>query len=143
MQDCNEGIVNIHQLMEEEKWADAFNMLLSLRAGMPEIKGTAIVKEYLTMYQQELTKFEKEIADRKKVAKKKEPVLNKTKSEENPQRGKGYKAAILSVIERIEKIKQAFEQKDLDTCENELEIAEFLMDDLPSRMIIPGCCEVK
>jgi len=129
MQDCNEGIVNIHQLMEEEKWANARNMLLSLRAEMPELKGTSIVKEYLTMYQQELTKLEKAIADKKKVAKKKETAPNKAKSETKPQRGEDYKVAILSVIERIEKVKQSFEQNDLETCENELEIAEFLMDD--------------
>jgi len=128
MQDCNDGIVNIHQLMEEEKWTEARNMLLSLRAGMPELKGTAIVKEYLTMYQQKLMMLEKEIADRKKVAKKKEPETNKAKSENKPQRDEEYKSVILSVIERIEKVKKAFEQNDLDTCENELEIAEFLMD---------------
>ena len=32
-------------------------------------------------------------------------------------------------MKRIEKVKQAFEQGDWDTCENEQEIAEFLMDD--------------
>lgn len=129
MQNCNEGIVNMHQLMDEEKWADARNMLLSLRADMPEVKGNAIVKEYLTMYQQELAKLEKDIADRKKVTKLKVSVLNKAKSNKKTQIGEEYKTAILSVIERIEKVKQAFEQNDLDTCENELEIAEFLMDD--------------
>jgi hypothetical protein len=129
MQNCNEGIVNIHQLMEEENWADARNMLQSLRADMPEVKGNAIVKEYLNMYQQELAKLEKNIADRKKVTKQKMPVPNKAKSNKKTQIGEEYKTAILSVIERIEKVKQAFEQNDLDTCENELEIAEFLMDD--------------
>ena len=129
LQNCNEGIVNIHQLIEEEKWDDACNTLLSLRAGMPEQKSTAILKEHLTIYQQELTKLEKAIADRKKDAKKKAPSPNNVKSEKKPQRGEEYKTAILSVIERIEKVKRAFEQNDLDTCENELEIAEFLMDD--------------
>ena len=131
MQDCNDGIVNIHQLTEEEKWVEARNALQSLRTEMPELKGSAIVKEYLTRYQQELVKLEKEIADRKKEAKKKEPMpkVAKDESEKKPPRGEYYKASILSVIERIEKVKQAFEQNDLDTCENELEIAEFLMDD--------------
>ena len=131
MQDCNDGIVNIHQLMEEEKWAEARNVLQSLRAQMPELKGSAIVKEYLTRYQQELVKLEKDIADRKKEAKKKEPApkVAKDEGDKKPPRGEYYKTSILSVIERIEKVKQAFEQSDLDTCENELEIAEFLMDD--------------
>ena len=131
MQDCNDGIVNIHQLTEEEKWVEARNALQSLRTEMPELKGSAIVKEYLTRYQQELVKLEKDIADRKKEAKKKEPMpkVAKDESEKKPPRGEYYKASILSVIERIEKVKQAFEQNDLDTCENELEIAEFLMDD--------------
>ena len=131
MQDCNDGIVNIHQLMEEEKWAEARNVLQSLRAQMPEQKGSTIVKEYLTRYQQELVKLEKDIADRKKEAKKKEPApkVVKDESEKKPPRGEYYKTSILSVIERIEKVKQAFEQNDLDTCESELEIAEFLMDD--------------
>ena len=73
----------------------------------------------------------KDIADRKKEAKKKEPApkVTKDESDKKPPRGEYYKASILSVIERIEKVKQAFEQNDLDTCENELEIAEFLMDD--------------
>ncbi len=128
MQDCNDGIDNIHQLMEGEKWEEARNMLLSLRAGMPELKGTAIVKEYLTMYQQKLTMLEKEIADKKKVVRKKDPAINKVKSENKPQRCKEYNSDILSVIDRIEKVNKAFEQNDLDTCENELEIAEFLMD---------------
>jgi hypothetical protein len=131
MQDCNDGIVNIHQLMEEEKWAEARNLLQSLRAQMPELKGSAIVKEYLTRYQQELVKLEKDIADRKKEAKKKAPApkVAKDESDKRPPRGEEYKAAILSVIERIEKVKQAFEQNDVDSCESELEIAEFLMDD--------------
>ena len=132
IQNCNKGIESIHQLMEEEKWIEAQDMITSLRAEMPEMKGAAIVKECLVSYQQELIKLEKAIADKKKVAKKKkEPAPNavKPKSEKMPQRGEEYKADILSVIERIEKVKQAFEQNDLDTCENELEIAEFLMDD--------------
>ena len=115
MQDCNDGIVNIQ----------------SLRTQMPELKGSAIVKEYLTRYQQELVKLEKEIADRKKEAKKKEPTpkVSKEEGDKKPPKGEYYKTSILSVIERIEKVKQAFEQNDLDTCENELEIVEFLMDD--------------
>ena len=57
------------------------------------------------------------------------PKVAKDESDKKPPRGEYYKTSILSVIERIEKVKQAFEQNDLDTCENELEIAEFLMDD--------------
>lgn len=130
IQNCNKGIESIHQLMEEEKWIEARDMITSLRAEMPEMKGAAIVKECLVSYQQELIKQEKAIADKKKSAKKKDPTPNNmAKSEKKPQRGEDYKAAILSVIERIEKVNQAFEQNDLDTCENELEIAAFLMDD--------------
>ena len=131
MQDCNDSIANIHQLMEEEKWVEARNALQSLSTQMPELKGSAIVKEYLIRYQQELVKLEKEIADKKKEAKKKEPKPKVAKDENDRRspRDEEYKASILSVIERIEKVKQAFEQNDMDTCENELEIAEFLMDD--------------
>ena len=129
IQNCNKGIESIHQLMEEEKWIEARDMITSLRAEMPEMKGAAIVKECLVSYQQELIKLEKAIADKNKVAKKKEPVPNKAKSEKRPQEGEEYKAAILSVIERIEKVNLAFGLNDIDTCENELEIAEFLMDD--------------
>ena len=131
MQDCNDGLANIHQLMEEEKWIEVRNALQLLCTQTPELKGPAIVKEYLTWYQQELVKLEKEIADRKKETKKKMPTPNvaKDESDKNPPIDEEYKTSILSVIERIEKVKHAFEQNDLDTCENELEIAEFLMDD--------------
>lgn len=131
IQNCKKNIENIQQLMEEENWGEARNVITSLRAEMPEVKGAAVVKECLISYQQELIKLEKVIADKKKLAKKKEPapIVVKPESEKQQQRGEKYKAAILSVIERIEKVKQAFEQNDLDTCESELEIAEFLMDD--------------
>jgi hypothetical protein len=134
IQDCNEGLITIHQLMEKEMFDEARDLLLSLRSQMPELKGEAIVKENLTKYQQELVKLEKEIADKKKAANKKKervPKVETNETEEKPQRGEEYKTAILSVIERIEKVRQAFGQNDFDTCENELEIAEFLMDDLP------------
>ena len=55
--------------------------------------------------------------------------MAKDEGDKKPPKGEYYKTSILSVIERIEKVKQAFKQNDMDTCENELEIAEFLMDD--------------
>ena len=124
--------VNIQQLVEEEEWADARSELISLRTYLSEQKATSMLKDIVGRFQGELNKMEKAIADKKK-----DPIRRKTTDSEaiaeesikTPQSEADYKASILSVIERIEKVKQAFEQNDLDTCENELEIAEFLMDD--------------
>ena len=41
-----------------------------------------------------------------------------------------YKAQILSIIDRIEKIKFAFMENDIDKCESHLEIAYFMLDEL-------------
>ena len=131
IQDYNEGIGNIEQLVEEEKWTDARSELISLRTYLSEQKATSMLKDIVGRFQGELNKMEKAIADKKKNLKGITPDSEAVAEEDmkTPQREADYKASILSVIERIEKVKQAFEQNDLDTCENELEIAEFLMDD--------------
>jgi hypothetical protein len=131
IQDYNEGIGNIEQLVEEEKWTDARSELISLRTYLSEQKATSMLKDIVGRFQGELNKMEKAIADKKKDLKGITPDSEAVAEEDmkTPQREADYKASILSVIERIEKVKQAFEQNDLDTCENELEIAEFLMDD--------------
>lgn len=43
---------------------------------------------------------------------------------------KEYKAAILSLIERLEIIRKAFLNQDYDKCETEIEIAYYLLDEL-------------
>ena len=98
MQDCNDGIVNIHQLMEEEMWAEARNALQSLRTQMLELKGSAIVKEYLTRYQQELVKLEKDIADRKKEAKKKAKELADEEARITDDDGSNLPVIITTII---------------------------------------------
>lgn len=42
-----------------------------------------------------------------------------------------YKAAILSLIERLEIIQEAFDDGDYDSCETALEIAYYMFDELP------------
>jgi len=129
IQDYNEGIGNIEHLVEDEEWSDARSELISLRTYLSEQKATSMLKDIVGRFQQELNKMEKAIVDKKKYLKGKTPD-DEVIAEESikiPQREADYKAAILSVIERIEKVKNAFERNDWDTCENELEIAEFLV----------------
>ena len=100
---------------------------------------TSIVKGYLVIqeYNEGIGTIEQLVTDEKwEDARSVLTSLRNSLSEQKAtystnisQRQADYKATILSMIERIEKVKQAFEQNDLDTCENELEIAEFLMDD--------------
>ncbi len=129
IQDYNEGIGNIEQLVEDEEWSDARSELISLRTYLSEQKATSMLKDIVGRFQQELNKMEKAIADKKKDLKGRTPddEVIAEESVKTPQREADYKAAILSVIERIEKVKIAFERNDWDTCENELEIAEFLV----------------
>ena len=131
IQEYNEGIGTIEQFVTDEKWEDARSVLTSLRNNLSEQKATSMLKDIISKYQQELNKMEKAVAEKKKDLRGK--MCNHEEKEDDStnisQRQADYKATILSMIERIEKVKQAFEQNDLDTCENELEIAEFLMDD--------------
>ncbi len=120
----------IEQLMNDEKWEDANYILTILREKLADQKSPSVLKEITNNYQQKLDKISRCILEKKKSAKKeklKEEKLNEElKSEKDIA---AYKFAILTVIERIEKVKRTFEQNDLDACENELEIAEFLLDD--------------
>ncbi len=65
----------------------------------------------------------------------KEPNKQATSSdadtvEENTGYPLTYKEQILSVIDRIEQINKAFNENDIDKCENHLEIAYFMLDEL-------------
>ena len=131
IQNYSEGVGNIEKLVGEDKWEDARSILMSLRTYLSEQKATSMLKDIIGKCQKELNKMEKAIADKNKNLRGEitEHKAIKDESSVSSQRPTDYKASVLSVIERIEKVKQAFLQNDLDTCENELEIAEFLMDD--------------
>ncbi len=131
IQDYNVGFSNIEQLVVDEKWEDARFKLISLRTYLSDQKATSMLKDIVGRFQQELNKMEKTIADKNKDLKGKTPDSEVIADEniETAQSQADYNANIMSVIERIEKVRHAFEQDDYDTFENELEIAEFLMDD--------------
>ena len=130
IKEYEEQFEHIEQLMHDEKWEDAKKILAVLKEKLAAQKGPSVLKEITNNYQQKLDKISRYISEKKKSIKKENLIEEKLNEELKSEKDvAAYKSAILNVIERIEKVKQAFEQNDMDTCENELEIAEFLMDD--------------
>ncbi len=68
------------------------------------------------------------------IARKKNELKNNNTNPEMKDGGgdytEAYKSSILAVIDRIEKVKRAFNNGEADSCENHLEIAYFLLDEL-------------
>ncbi len=84
----------------------------------------------ISIAEDEIKRKSKKLNEKEAKQLKEQTECGDTHNKKSNSYSSAYKAQILSIIDRIEKIQFAFMENDIDKCESHLEIAYFMLDEL-------------
>ena len=128
-------ILKVTELLGENQVDGAYEVLNEMRQYMSEhedIKKSAFTKciKKINIAEDEIKRKRKKLKDKEAKELNEQTVTGDLQNTKSNSYSPAYKAQILSIIDRIEKIKYAFMENDIDKCESHLEIAYFMLDEL-------------
>lgn len=122
------GQLQITSLLKEGKIEEANAVLDRMKIHMSD--NSKISSNAYKYCVKRINESENKIAKRRNELKKHNIDSTPIDDDKNTIYSDSYKSSVLAVIDRIEKIKNAFIDGDIDSCENHYEIACYMLDDL-------------
>ena len=127
--------LKVTELLDENLVDKAYEVINEMKQYMSEhenIEKSAFKKciKRINIAEDEIKRKRKELNEKEAKQLMEQTECGDAQNKKSNSYSHAYKAQILSIIDRIEKIKFAFMENDIDKCESHLEIAYFMLDEL-------------